>query len=575
LTGRQVFYNLSGVVRHQGLPVAAINVYLHDFKPSAFTGLMDGHFDRELDVQRTDTGGAFNFSVPSGKFALQIQPGSDTRFLRQTVDVTVGTANESVAVNLATGVQVSGSVRTKYGAAGLSDGEIVALGFEPSNYRVFSLLFNEDRYALILPKAKYHVAFRCPNGSDSRAFLATEVAIVEVTTDGTYDLMLSEFIKLKGEVKDPAGSPVENACVTLTPSYADSRERLLARELGLTASCYTNGDGQFQIDVQKGHYDINIEPDKSGLLFGLQVNDAQLTLSSSRLFQLSGAHKLHGRVVHEEKSLPDCLVRVQGVGQKVDMMTRTDANGEFSVGVPSGTYELIVTAHPKDAPTVNVDGADFAAMAPWSQTISIENDTHVPIDLQQGTAIYGRVSDGLGKGKSGVEVAIYAPPNGDERLDDSICYGITDSDGRYCLFVSPGEYRIAVHGDLHGAKPIAINDDHVRVDVIWPGWCRVVWEVLGADGKPIPRCRVWYKPYGSSGELEILKEPERSTSSSGLAVSNEQGKCYVTLPAGIYSVDFEPAPGSSFGGKRIKQLSINGDVTKSVQLPLRAETPSD
>lgn len=578
MTTRSVSYNLAGHVRHQGLPVAGIQVCLVE------PPLADDSFGaRSTAVRKQKTGnrGEFNFAVHPGQYRLDVEPDSNTRFLRQSVTVTVGATNTSCSVGLTTGVILSGQVVTESGAM-LSNGEVVALGIEPTSYRSSALVTEDARYTIVLRRGRYHIAYRSTlNDGDeneqrsvdrSYSLMSGAVAVVDVDGDQSFDLILPEFATLTGEVTDIFGNPVPFATVTATP--AQSHIRLLAEELELNITCLTDDAGRFKIEVQSGLYHLSIQPEPMSLLFGVEVSNLLIAGDLSQKFQLPEGFRLRGQALYAEQPLSQCLVRIQGLESKFELLAKTDPRGEFSVGIPSGSYKVVITAHPKDSTSVTINDAEYNALAPWTRLISVGGDAHVEAHLQQGTALYGRILDENGEVKSGVRVAVFADSmHGPSRegADRSLSSGITDGEGKYCIFLSPGTYWLAVHTDLANAARVDIEAEPVKLDITWHGWCQLRLEVTGQDGRPIPRCRVSYAPYGSdeSDEEYLLPGQDLTRLSRGYLLTGDDGACQVTIPAGVYTIRLTPPPHSSYEAKIIRQFSVNTDSLRAVRLPLK------
>ena len=289
MTTNVLTYNLSGAVRHQGLPVAGVVISLYD----ALTEMSGAPslLDNLISQQTTGTRGEFTFAVRPGVYRIEVQPDTSTRFIRHTVPEVKVAANTVCNVGLTTGSIVSGKVGTTNGV-NVRSGEVVALGIEPSSYRATALLEDDGNYTLTLPKGRYHLAFRSlpweylserdPFTSKKRiriaadvddedlgeAFIATSIAVLDVYRDDVYNLSLPEFVTYAGEVTDIYGQPVRGAKLTVKPSL--SQDDLVLMELALSATALTNRVGKFAIKLQPGIFDIKVTPDESVHLFGLE-----------------------------------------------------------------------------------------------------------------------------------------------------------------------------------------------------------------------------------------------------------------------------------------------------------------
>lgn len=594
MTTSVVTYNLAGHVRHQGLPVSNVNVAVYD----CHRGLSNHAFgggESLVQQQKTGSRGEFTFALRPGKYRLEVEPDLSTRFLRHNIPEIDVQANTTCNVSLSTGSILNGKVCTESGQL-ITGGEVVALGIEPSSYRANGAVDEDGKYMLILPRGKYHLAFRSPQilqasmNEDQTAspegsgeaesedetehpvpFFSSEIFVLTLNTDDDFDLVLPDFAKFEGEITDVFGQPVKNARISLSP--ARPRDNLLFVELGLSASCMSDNDGKFQMQIQPDLYNLSIEPDESGLLFGFREQGLELIGDLFRKFQLHEGFRLRGQVHYDEQLLSQCLVRVEGLDDKhIEMLTRTDSKGQFSVGVPAGNYKLVVTAHPKDAPSVTINGAEYSGLAPWTRMVVVGGDTHVAVRLQQGTAVYGRISDDAGQARPGVRISVFGEstkPLEQEKQVSALASGITDNEGNYCVFLSPGTYWFAIHTDLVNAQVVEVGSEPVNLNIAWHGWCQLRFEVIGEDARKIPRCRVGYAPYGADQAAISIADAERQANlPRGYILTGEDGMCLLTLPAGIYTMSFSPPPDGSYGAKAIKQLSISSDMTRTIKLPL-------
>ena len=582
-------YNLSGGVRSQGLPVAGVRVVVYSVSQSvpALTP------DNKICEQTTGPRGEFTIPVQPGKYRLEVHPDSTTRFLRASVSELEVFANISHNINLTTGAIISGIVRTADGAR-IYDGEIVASGIEPTSYSETAALDRQGRYSITLARGRYHLAFRAEQHAEavsvavgdsaafekssvndartsvdqSPSFLVKSITVLDVVGDEKIDLVLPELVTFTGDVIDILDRPVSSAHVILSPSDAEDDPVLF--ELGLSASAVADAAGRFTMKLQPGIFDISVRPGADELLTVLEDRRVPIQKDTHYSFKLVEGFRLRGQVRYGTQPLAQCLVRINGVEKEASLFAKTDAQGQFSIGLPGGIYKLIISAHPKDAPTVTIDGAEYAGLAPWHKIVRVGGDTHVAANIEQGTAVHGCIKDDAGLPRPGVSISVF-PDVGD--VDDTakpnraLCNAMSDGDGRYCFFLSPGRYNVVVHTDSKNAKPVEVKKEPIELDINWHGWCQVKFEVLGEDGKAIPRCRVGYAPYGA----DFSSLPTETNLPHGYLLTSEDGTCNATLLAGIYTLHFTPPLEGSYESKTVRQISLSHDVTKSVRLGLKSK----
>lgn len=613
MASSEVTFNLAGSIRHQGLPVQ--NVLVHVFDAYQQSSANGNGGETPIFEGRTGTRGEFSFAVRSGLYRLEINPDSSTRFLKQTITEARVMSNTNCNINLTTGCILSGQV-TSYAGEPVRRCEVVALGIEPSSYKASAKTDEDGNYSLILPRGKYHVAARAlkveyyeeddeleddvdddieveggdvvqpMNVDPSHSFVSTTVQVVVFGNDDELDLVLPPLVPLDGEVHDVFGQPVARARVSVTPSRAsmDFRDKELAQELDLTGHCITDALGRFRALVSPGAYDVSIEPDEGALLFSTKETGLTVGESVFQKFTVSEGHRLRGQVIYEDEPISQALVRIRAADRKTEFLARTDAQGHFSAAVPGGNYKLVVTAHPKDAPTVIINGEEHNGLAPWTRMIVVGGDTHVAVKIQNGTALQGRVSDEQGQARPGVRVSVYSDSEKQldaEKASRALASGITDGDGRYCIFLSPGSYWLVVHKDFVNARMVDIENEPVNVDITWHGWCQVRFEVQGEDSYAVPRCRVSYAPYGNEdtelpeddndGHEYERQQFDQSGMPRGYYITPDDGICRLTLPSGVYMFRFAPPQDGSYDAKVIRQLSISADLTKKITLSLKPD----
>ncbi|MBP9091150.1 carboxypeptidase regulatory-like domain-containing protein [bacterium] len=549
---------------------------------------------REL---KTGVKGDFSFSVKTGVYRLEVVPASATRILGHSLSEIKVTTNTNLNISLATGSIVSGRINTLSSSKSnhnsiltiemLTGTEVVVLGIEPSSYKAVSQVAEDGSFSLVVPRGKYHIALRCAQRElDEREALpsskfklvSTHSDVITISNDVDLTLEWPELFLFEGEVVDHLGQPVACALVTVGP--AASRRSLLLSELSFDAKTISDASGRFQLSLESGAYDIVVEPPDS-LLFGCIERDLQVIEGCHHRFVLAQGHRLKGQVVFDDHLLSQSLVRVQSLdGQKREYIARTDSDGQFAITVPDGSYKLIVQAHPKDSPPVTIDGAEYTALAPWTRNIVVGGDTHVAIRLALGTALRGRICDDSGQARTSVKVSVFAAHTGQTQFlpegRSSLAYGITDGEGCYCLFLAPGQFWLVVHQDFANAKLIEIATEPVTEDIIWHGWSQIRFEVIGEDNQVIPRCQVFYQPYGSDFDFaleESLANKGALPLPHGYVLTGEQGSCLLTLPSGVYTFRFTPPEAGSFQEKTIRQLSISADLSRRVTLELKSSQP--
>jgi hypothetical protein len=599
-------FNLSGNVRHQGLSLAQVEVLLYDL----YRGNFDAGGDEAIATMKTGNRGEFSFSVKPGVYRLEVVPDGKTRFLAHSVPEVKVTTNTSLNISLSTGCIVNGQLATGYGFEGnrselFATCEVIALGIEPTSYKAISPVDETGAFSLIIPRGKYYFASRSPR------FISSDSPIFNVGNDCELTLGLPSFVCFEGEVVDDFGNPIEGALARISPS--PSSQNVLFGELNMHVSAVTDSAGRFDLALQEGHYDMAVEPAVGSTHFALSETEVEVAgspeVSLRRRFTMQEGYRLKGQVRFNGESLSQALVRVQATGTKAEYIARTDGEGRFALSLPGGAYKVIASAHPKDAPAILIDGHEYSSLAPWTRAIVVGADIQLDVTLMEGTALLGRICDDAMLARPGVRVQIFAEAieplenvDGDGQSQSGakirkshlrvvsdapaaqaaapapssaiapdanstvLASGITDGEGKFGIFLSPGNYWLVIHRDFANAKYVRVDSEPVLLDVTWHGWSQLSFEVLGDRGQCVPRCQIFYHPYGQ----EMDDKPPLASSAMplpyGYVMTNEEGHCRLTLPAGVYTFKFSPPAAGSYGPKVIRQLSISSDMSRRVTL---------
>jgi len=241
------------------------------------------------------------------------------------------------------------------------------------------------------------------------------------------------------------GVPVPNAVVLLIVPHQ-----------GPVAGTVANNSGSYTIAVPAGTY--SLVAFKSNYV--ANMNTMVLTLAASQtittnLTLTNATASISGKVVDANNSsigLPGIFMVAQADNGLIDVGF-TDTNGNFSLGVQSGQWDvepgdtsLIVHGYPGLDNSITVD----------TTTGSVAN---VTIALPKGTAlVYGNVSDTLGNPLSGIDVYVEDSDNQQYETD-----GYTDTNGNYFAAVPAGDWWVEVENNngpiiFSGGQDLTLSD---------------------------------------------------------------------------------------------------------------------
>ena len=265
-----------------------------------------------------------------------------------------------------------------------------------------------------------------------------------------------------GQITGPDGSPMP-AHLNFLPIPPGSGIR--------GASATADSSGVYSVRLAASTYDVVIQPSVPGFLY--HVQRSEFSRSSTRF-----DHRFSGYVLTGTVRDPDGAVVDSGTVW-VEILTPTRYNigravltqGSFSFLLSTGTYLLNAESNEIWSGISRMTSASF----------SVHSDTTVDFDMS-GIQVTGQV---LGPSGTPLRAAVFA-------LGDlNRARYLTESDGRYRLWLHPGPYRLgaspydSVHivGRLTGSvqiqSPITANFDLAGVD--WIG--TVTWR---ATGDPVP-----------------------------------------------------------------------------------------
>jgi len=205
-----------------------------------------------------------------------------------------------------------------------------------------------------------------------------------------------------------------------------------------TTRDHTSATGAFSIALPSGTFDVNVEPPVGSNALVLHLNNLRINGNTSvGTVTASNGLALTGHLAGPGGPAANVSLAV------LDHVTRakerlahdgTDAQGDFRVVVPPGTYDVQY-----DPPVCDL-------LAPTSQDSVVVTAAKAlpPLALVVGAHLQGTVTDTLGAAVADVDLDAF-PPGGGEKLYTP--HDVTSATGAFDLLLPPGTY------DMHFNLP--------------------------------------------------------------------------------------------------------------------------
>lgn len=557
---RELSYNLGGTISSMGLPVNGVVVKLYDYWRQSSS--LSKHF---LCQQQTDASGMFSFDVRKGIYCLEIIPGENTRYARQSIEAIKVTANTNFNVALRSGLILSGNVRNSEGKS-ISDAELLIFGIEPHVIRVSQPLADDGSFSISLAQGKYYVALKHLDKGRGKAadlpFVCPYFQALDLQKDLKHDISLPPLLSFKGKVSNKEGHPL--AGVRAIVASKEKPENIFAKEVSLKVEALTKKDGGFECLLQSGTYSVRLLPPEDFPLAEKSLGAILVDHDRERNYALEPGYELKGRVMHNGMPVPNATVNAIGVN--LDSLALTDAEGNYHFSLPGGSYELVAAAQPDSMGSTQV-----MELAPYKGELILDQDCLHDIEMEAGTLVAGVVQDPAKQPRGGVLLTLYATNDGQFDANCArrrpLWIGITGDDGSYEIRLQPDKYWLVLNNQASTGHLVDVSESAVKGDLTIDDVCLVNFEVVSENDEPIPNCQVSFEAYelltnnNNSGseddEVEEIPMP---------VFTDNNGKCTFTLAQGVYSFDFHPPQHSSHESRLIRQLSVSADMTRRVRL---------
>jgi len=399
----------------------------------------------------TDEQGNFRIGgLPDGTYILSAEPpregaGSEyTGSVSRTVEVTAGVTNDVGTISLTT-PQIYGKVTLPDGTTPVANAR-VEVHTEDWSTRKDTFTDEQGNFRIGgLSPNTYVLAAYSPGGPDFVGYTNSDEMLIEITSLGrvvqlSSPIMLNR-ISLTGRVVGPTGSPVQGAGVDVW-----SEEDPVSSHRGTS----TSEDGVFSfggLGVGSYRLEIHIPWGVSGwirpepVLFDIVDVDAVVDLGDIAF--LAATKFVQGTVTRAESGAGVAGVEVHANqrGARGWAHTTTDEQGNYSLGLSGGTWELMISPRGDDTE------ADWVYLG-HMEVVSFSDDSTLESETLDFTVVTAdaRVTGSV-RGPEGEEVNPWAV-HVDVRTPDGTGQGRPlSSDGSFDIPILAGTYNVWVHVD--------------------------------------------------------------------------------------------------------------------------------
>lgn len=520
-----------------------------------------------------DDGSYVISGLPSGTYKVSVNAtGYDQEFYNNTADwmmaeaVTVTVGQTIEGINLTPSREVGGSI---IGQVTLSDGTPVA----NANVNAGSMEHMKWKWDDTEPNGYFRLTginagtwrlrVNPPNGEDYINYSETDEMIVAMTGTSEVDVgqIVLPTVNLVGQVKMPDGTAASWVPVnieTLDWSFfanVQTDQNGYFRKGGLDAGTY-----RIRVEIPWGRSSGIVRPEP----MTVEITDQNTVLDVGIITYATAVKHIIGQVLREDSSgVEDVEVncwRREGDGWA---NTRTDSDGEFSLDVASGTWEVMIHPSPQQ---LDVDWVytDYPEVVTFANDSSEETRSVTFTVKSANSRVTGRVigPDGetLRQGAGWIDV----------RSDSGKGNGMPMSEaGQFSVSVSAGTYNIWIGIDQRTypywssprLDPVKVEDGQT----VNLGDVRLIAKNSGiqgsvtrsSDSSPISGVRVnaWQREGGWTD-----------------ATTDDQGNYRLTVLAGTWEVVAEAPYNSAYVSGEPPQRVVVGDneIVTGVNFQLRS-----
>ncbi len=447
-----------------------------DVTAYAYVDDEDGGYWSDISSATTDENGDYTLAVPAGTYRVGFAgDGWVEEFFDGQADIDdaddvildEGDTDADVDADLDRIGQVTGHVTG--GGDGLESISITAYQLyddgEDSYWDSVAWAYTDENgdYTLDLATGTYRIGFSHDDGSWVEEYYddqdsvetADDVSVTNGSTTAGIDATLAQAGTIAGHVTG-GGNDLGDISITAYQLYDDGEDSYWES----VAWAYTDPDGTYSLHVPSGTYRIGFRDserewaaeyynDKASVETADNVNATNGSTTGNVDAVLARTGAVSGRVTGAGSGLDDVWVTAYRlVGEDWDYVddAYTDANGDYTLRLPAGTYRIGFSA----------DDSAWVEQY-WNNKPTLETATNVTVTSSATTSgvnaaltrkggVSGHVTGG-GDALADIHVAAYRYyPDGGGYWDEYDSTH-TDDDGNYTLNLPSGTYRIGFHED--------------------------------------------------------------------------------------------------------------------------------